>query len=50
MSTKLENLEITNGQHPVTPIKDVPVYFGGLTKREYLAGKAVPNPQMEMEL
>lgn len=41
MSTELEGLEPTNGQHPVTPIKDVPVYFGGLTKREYFAAMAM---------
>ena len=39
MSTK--KLEKTIGDNPVHPIESAPVYFGGLTKREYFAAMAM---------
>lgn len=39
MSTK--KLEKTIGDNPIHPIENAPVYFGGLTKREYFAAMAM---------
>ena len=39
MSTK--KLEKTIGDNPIHPIESAPVYFGGLTKREYFAAMAM---------
>lgn len=39
MSTK--KFEKTIGDNPIHPIKNAPVYFGGLTKREYFAAMAM---------
>lgn len=39
MSTK--KLEKTIGDNPIHPIENAPVYFGGLTKREYFAVMAM---------